>query len=130
MTPRRTPDAASLEDLRSDVLVHVGAFLAGKDTAQELDAWLLDATWNVRLQSDPTTRSLTGLLGRYLAEYAKGHRSDEELWHLLLGILAETPALPRLAQRSAAHLAFDVHATETLAPNPAAVSTSLLAAHA
>ena len=92
MTPRRTPDAASLEELRTRVLAHVGDFLAGKETAQELDAWLLDVTWNVQLQSDPTTRSLTGRLGRYLAEYAKGHRSDEELRHPLLGILAETPA--------------------------------------
>lgn len=92
MTAPRTPDAASLASHRDGLFDHIGAFLAGAETARELDAWLLDATWNARLQSDPTTRSLAGRVGRYLTEYAKGHRTDAELRAALHDIVAEAPA--------------------------------------
>lgn len=91
MTPPHTPDAASLESLCRGVRDHLDAFLTGDETVRDLDAWLLDATWNVRLQSDPTARSLTGRVGLCLTEYAQGHRTDAELRQALLQIAAETP---------------------------------------
>lgn len=93
MTHPHTQDAASLEALRTAVLQHLGAFLAGKETAFELDEWLLNATWNVHLRSDPVPRDLTGRVGLYLTEYEKGHRTDEELRSLLLGIISKAKAM-------------------------------------
>lgn len=130
MTPPHTRDVAWLEELRTAVLTHVGAFLAGRESAQDLDAWLLDTTWNVRLNFDPTTRALVGRVGRYLTEYAKGHRTDDELWHVLLGILAETPARPRVVKSASSQPPLRVSAKEALAPQPAAVRKLLQAGRA
>src|SRR5437762_3369881 len=87
MTPPRKQDGASLAALRSAVLEHISAFLAGKETAFGLDEWLTDATWNVHFDADPMMRQLAGKTALYLTEYAKGHRTDEELRDLLRDVL-------------------------------------------
>src|SRR5579862_4510677 len=129
MTHARIPDAASLDALHADVLEHIRTFLDGRETARDLDAWLLDATWNMRLQSDPATRSLVGRVGRYLTEYAKGHRSDENLWHALLEILAETPRRLKFAGYVPMASPVQVSAMVAVAPGSLSARRTLLAAH-
>jgi len=68
----------------------LAAYLAGRTSVADFDAWFVPATWELRPEDDPEAHDLANEIFLRLAEYGQGHRTEPDL-KALLRPLVEAP---------------------------------------
>lgn len=75
-------------------------YLNGRGSLEDFYAWLIPATWDIDDCAPKGLRHLVYGIKLYLAEYSRGHRSDEDL-RSRLASLAGVPLVTKLNVSSA-----------------------------
>jgi hypothetical protein len=66
---------------------HVANYLAGKESLDSFEDWLVEHSWNMHLDSSESVQDLVNEVEIRLSEYSSGHLSDRALRRELYQIL-------------------------------------------
>lgn len=65
--------------LADEVVARLRDYLAGRQTLDEFEDWLVVKSWNMHRDSPPDAQEAVGAVELALAEHSSGHLSDEQL---------------------------------------------------
>jgi len=54
-------------------------YLTNDVSLDAFEDWITDATWDIDRRQDPAAAQLSALIGRYIAEYGRGARTEQQL---------------------------------------------------
>ncbi len=76
----------------SEIRAKLADFVLGLRSLEELEEWLVQASWNMHLDSSDRARSLASSMELVLAEFSSGHLLRAELDHRLCSLLDRVEA--------------------------------------
>jgi len=74
--------------MRRDIYQRLSQYLAGQSRLADFHNWFIPAAWNIDSEPDPVKR-VAYRIQLLLAEYANGHRSEDELRSEFWGLMPQ-----------------------------------------